>query len=194
MADSIVACVQPLQRPCFPFHLFIFFLSRIQVILHLYLPLWSVITALSVKTRQSSPHLSDLCNNPLPNSFPKQPEEACFALSAFADSGSHHQGWAEGCGVGGQSIRSSIHGSAQAQMVIQINKFSILEAETLCWESHTYENMWSGGERAHGALISSSHVHHMNSCRNNKASMLLQRVFVLSCGLPNCAKLCVVQL
>lgn len=96
--------------------------------------------------------------------------------------------------MGGQSIRSSIHGSAQAQMVIQINKFSILEAETLCWESHTYENMWSGGERAHGALISSSHVHHMNSCRNNKASMLLQRVFVLSCGLPNCAKLCVVQL
>lgn len=99
-----------------------------------------------------------------------------------------------GGGVGGQSIRSSIHGSAQAQMVIQMNKFSIWEAETLCCESHTYENMWSGGERAHGALISSSHVHHMNSCRYNKASMLLKRVFVLSCGLPNCAKLCVVQL
>lgn len=102
-------------------------------------------------------------------------------------------GW-RGWGMGGQSIRSSIHGSAQAQLVIQMNKFSIWEAETLCCESHTYENMWSGGERAHGVLISSSHVHHMNSCRHNKASMLLKRVFVLSCGLPNCAKLCVVQL
>lgn len=86
---------------------------------------------------------------------------------------------------GGQSIRSSIHGSTQAQMVIQMNKLSIWEAETLCCESHTYENMWSGGKRAHGALISSSHVHHMNSWRNNKASMLLKHVFVLSCGLPN---------
>ena len=94
------------------------------------------------------------------------------------------QGW--------QSIGHSIHGSAQAQMVIQ--KFSLGEVEILCCQGCTHESMGWVGDRTLGALISSTSVHYMNSWRNSKASMLLRRVFVLSSGLPNCAKLCVVQL
>lgn len=91
-------------------------------------------------------------------------------------------------------IRYSIHGSARAQMVIQNNKFCLGESEIPCCECRTHESLVWGGERALGVLISSARVHCMNSCRNSKASMLLKRVFVLSSGLPNCAKLCVVQL